>query len=491
MRKGAAVIEGFLAKFTVLKGASRELWITFAVKFLGVIAYKVTVLTLALWLMADFGYGDADAGSLVAGWSILMTVVTLLVGSLTDAIGLRRTFFLGVWLSVAARAVMTFTTIKWLALAAGLFPLAVAEALGTPVLVAAVRKYSTTKQRSISYSLFYTIMNLGFLLAAFLFDHLRQSLGEQGRLTLPLVHCQLTTYRTLFFASLGIQLAILPVIYFIRRDVEVTDEGIRFQPAARGPVGLGFWRVCWQTVRDSARDTAKLFGGLLRQAGFYRLLAFLMLISFLKLIFMQMDYVFPKFGIRELGEGAPVGRLVAINNILIVFLVPLIGALTQRFTAYRMVIVGGLISAASVFIMALPTLWFQPLANGWVGHWIGHGYLRLTGEVHPYYVMITFFVILMSFGEAFYSPRVYEYAAAIAPRGQEASYAALSYIPFLLAKLIVGTVSFRLLARYCPEVGVRNSGVMWLVIGIIAAVAPVGLILLRRFIRVQEAGREG
>jgi dipeptide/tripeptide permease len=141
--------------------------------------------------------------------------------------------------------------------------------------------------------------------------------------------------------------------------------------------------------------------------------------------------------------------------------------------------------------MALPTLWFQPLANGWVGHWIGHGYLRLTGEVHPYYVMITFFVILMSFGEAFYSPRVYEYAAAIAPRGQEASYAALSYIPFLLAKLIVGTVSFRLLARYCPEVGVRNSGVMWLVIGIIAAVAPVGLILLRRFIRVQEAGREG
>jgi MFS family permease len=481
---------GFLGKFTVLGGASRELWITFAVKFLGVMAYKVTVLTLARWLMSDFGYGDADAGSVVAAWSIAMTLVTLLVGSLTDAIGLRRTFFLGVWICVVARAVLAFTTIKWLALLAGLLPLAVGEALGTPVLVAAVRKYSSTKQRSISYSLFYTIMNLGFLVAAFLFDYVRQGLGERGHLTLPLVSCQLTTYRTLFFAALVIEIAILPVIYFIRRGAEVADDGSLTVAEAPKPVGGNLWHAFWRTVSDSATGTLKLFGGLLRQAGFYRLLAFLILISFLKLIFMQMDYVFPTFGIRELGEGARVGRLVAINNILIVFLVPFVGAMTQRFSAYRMVIVGGAISAVSVFIMVLPTIWFQPVADGFVGRWIGHGYLGLAGAVHPYYVMITLFVFLMSFGEAFYSPRVYEYAAAIAPRGQEASYAALSYIPFLLAKLIVGTVSFRLLAKYCPEVGERHSGAMWLIIGLIAAIAPVGLILLRRYIRVHEAGRE-
>ena len=140
--------------------------------------------------------------------------------------------------------------------------------------------------------------------------------------------------------------------------------------------------------------------------------------------------------------------------------------------------------------MALPTAWFQPLADGVLGSWIGHGYLRLTGSVHPYYVMITLFVVLLSVGEAFYSPRVYEYAAAIAPKGQEASYAALSYVPFLLAKLLVGTVSGSLLARYCPEVGERHSGTMWLVVGLIACVAPLGLFALRRVIRVHEAGRE-
>jgi len=104
--------------------------------------------------------------------------------------------------------------------------------------------------------------------------------------------------------------------------------------------------------------------------------------------------------------------------------------------------------------------------------------------------MIALFVVLFSVGEAFYSPRVYEYAAAIAPKGLEASYSALSYVPFLLAKLLTGTFGGILLKRYCPEQGVRHSGTMWLIVALTATVAPVGLIALRGYIRVREAGRE-
>jgi MFS family permease len=480
---------GFLGKFLVLRGASRELWITFAVKFLAVAAYAVANSTLVLWLSSDFGFSDQQALGLVAGWSLSMSVVTLLVGSLTDAIGLRKTFFLGVWICVVARAVMVFTTTPWLALAAGLFPLAIGEALGTPVLVAAVRRYSTTAQRSLSFSVFYAMMNVGFLVAAFVFDWVRQGLGEHGHLTLPLVGTSLTTYRALLLVSWGIELLLLPVLWFLREGAEATDDGLRIAPAPARPPGDTLLRSLARTVRDSVHGTIRLFAGLLRQEGFYRLLAFLVLIAFLKLIFMQMYYVYPKFGIRELGEGAPVGRLWAINSILIIALVPIVGALTQRFSAYRMVIVGGAISAASVFVMALPTAWFQAWADGWPGRWIAHGYLGLEGGVHPYYVMITLFVIGLSIGEAFYSPRVYEYAAAIAPKGQEASYGALSYVPFLLAKLLVGAFSGTLLARYCPEQGERHSGTMWLFVALTASVAPVGLIVLRRHVRVREAGR--
>ena len=129
-----------------------------------------------------------------------------------------------------------------------------------------------------------------------------------------------------------------------------------------------------------------------------------------------MDYVFPKWGIRELGFNAPLGKLSAINAIVIIFLVPMRGALTQKFAAYRMVVIGGAICAAGVFIMALPTEWFQPAAESGVGQWLGHGDLGIRGSIHPYYLMAALYLIVFSIGEAFYSPRVYEYAAAIAPK---------------------------------------------------------------------------
>jgi MFS family permease len=216
---------------------------------------------------------------------------------------------------------------------------------------------------------------------------------------------------------------------------------------------------------------------------------FLLLIGFLKFIFLSMDYVFPKFCLRELGEGAPIGRLSNINYAIIIVLAPVIGALTQQFTAYRMVIFGGIICAASVFIMALPTDWFQNPANSAPVQWLAYHYLGLKGNIHPYYLMIATYIAIFSIGEGFYSPRVYEYAAAIAPKGQEASYGALSYVPFLLGKLLIGCTGW-LLAALCPATGPRNSGRMWLILALAASVAPLGLVGLRRYIRVSEAGRQ-
>src|SRR6059058_3460548 len=316
---------GFIAKFTVLKGAQRELWLTFLIKLFIISAYSITNKTLILWLSSDLGFSDQGAGALVGWvWAPAMTVCTLLAGSFTDALGLRRTFFVGVTVCAVARAVMVFTTIPWLALAGGLFPLVIGEALGTPVLIAATRRYSTVRQRSIAFSIIYMVMNVGYLVAGSIFDYVRHSLGEYGYLNFLGLH--ITTYRTLFLVSLAFEVLLFPTIYFLRRGAEATDEGIRFsaEPVKYGTGSLSD-RI-WLTVRDAAGDTVRLFRRLLGQSDFYRLLAFLLLIGFLKLIFLQMDYVFPKFGIRELGNGAPIGHLSNINYILIIILVPIIGA---------------------------------------------------------------------------------------------------------------------------------------------------------------------
>src|ERR1700722_8267368 len=192
------VLGGFFGKFTVMRGAMRELWLTFLIKILVIAAYGVTNLTLVLWFTSGLGFSDEKALGLVAAWSLMMSIFTVLVGSLTDALGLRRTFFWGVGISICARAVMVLATVKWVALAGGLFPLAIGEALTGPVLVAAVRHYANTKQRSISFSLIYMMMNVGFLLSHFLFDWVRGHFIESGHWIMPVLGLKLTTYQVLF-----------------------------------------------------------------------------------------------------------------------------------------------------------------------------------------------------------------------------------------------------------------------------------------------------
>jgi MFS family permease len=472
-------LSGFISKFTVLKGAQRELWLTFLIKFLLYTAYSITNKTMVLWLSKDLGFSDQASGALVGWfWAPSMTVFTLLAGSLTDAIGLRRTFFLGVGICTIARSVMAVTTTPWLALACGVLPLAVGEALGTPVLLAATRRYSTVQQRSMSFSIIYMIMNIGYVTAGWIFDYIRKL-----DLHINFFGLDPTPHQQLFLVSLAFEVLIFPAIYFLRRDEDSATFSAHAQRAGSFVARLA------ATVQQSAADTLRLFRRLFGQSAFFRILVFFLLIGFLKAIFLQMDYVFPKFGDRELGLHAPVGKLANINAILIILLVPTIGALTQKFAAYRMVIIGGAICAAGVFIMALPTQWFVSSANSAAGQWLGHGYLGLQGSVHPYYIMAALYLAVFSVGEAFYSPRVYEYAAAIAPKGQEASYGALAYLPFLVGKLLVGTSGW-ILATFCPATGPRRSGTMWLIFALAASVAPIGLLVFRRYIRVPEQGRQ-
>lgn len=469
----------FIAKFAVIKGAKRELWLTFVIKLFIYTAYSVTNKTMVLWLSKDLGFSDQGAGAIVGwAWAPAMTVFTLLAGSLTDAIGLRRTFFIGVILCTFARSVMIGTSIPAIALACGVLPLAVGEALGTPVLLAATRVYSTTAQRSMAFSIIYAIMNVGYILAGYIFDYIRRlDLHPSFGGFHPTPHQQL------FMVSLAFELLLFPAIYFLRRDAE--PRAAEKSTTARSGLlsGIG------ETVRRSASQTTALFKRLVGQSGFYRLLLFFLLIGFLKALFLQLDYVFPKFGDRIMGLHAPVGRLTAINGWIVIVLAPIIGALTQRLAAYRMVIIGGTVCTVGVFIMAMPTNWFVPAANSGIGQWLGHDYLGLTGAVHPYYMMSAIYLVIYSIGESIYSPRVYEYAAAIAPPGQEASYGSLAYLPFLVGKLLIGFGGW-MLAAFCPATGPQRPAIMWLIFGASAAVAPIGLLIFRNYIQVREVGRE-
>jgi MFS family permease len=484
----------FLNKFSMMAAAPRELWIVYAAYIMENLAYKVGAASvLSLWLSSDLGFNDVKAGGMIASWSAIMTLTTVLVGSLTDALGIRRTFLLGFTICLVSRTIMALSADRWIALPFGLYPQAVGIALMIPVMAAACKQYTNAAQRSVAFALYYALMNLGYAVGDVIFDRLRgaHGMGEHGLWTLPFLGTELSTYRVLILLSVVFTVPGLILIWaFMRDGVEMTESGVVIN-GQKNNGGQAGEKPPFAGTAETLKKTGRIFAGLWREKAFYRFLLFMTLVVGVRMIFYQLAFTFPKYGIRELGDGAPFAHLSGIlNSVMIVVLVPICGALTQKISAYRMVTVGSFVSATSVFFIALPPAWFQPLADGWLGNFVVHWWLGVAGPVNPLYISIFFFIVLLSLGEALWSPRLYEYAAAIAPKGQEASYMALSMLPFFLGKFLVGGLSGWLLEKFCPATGPRNPEFMWFLIGCMAMVTPVGTLLFRKHLQLQEAGRE-
>ena len=68
-----------------------------------------------------------------------------------------------------------------------------------------------------------------------------------------------------------------------------------------------------------------------------------------------MDATLPKYLLRAYGCDAPVGLVYGINPFMIIFLVPLVGALTTKRAHFDMIHYGSYLSALSPFwIVAFP-----------------------------------------------------------------------------------------------------------------------------------------
>jgi dipeptide/tripeptide permease len=139
---------------------------------------------------------------------------------------------------------------------------------------------------------------------------------------------------------------------------------------------------------------------------------------------------------------------------LILFLAPLGTALTRKKKPLDVLLVGAFISALSPFVLCF-----------------GSGFAFQIGMI-----------LLLTVGEALWSPRSYEYTLSLAPRGRESTFIALAALPFFFAKFLVGPTSGYLLSTYCPEHGVRQPAVLWGIIGVSTILGPLGMWLSRGWI---------
>ena len=145
------------------------------------------------------------------------------------------------------------------------------------------------------------------------------------------------------------------------------------------------------------------------------------------------------------------------NPILIFILTPIIAALTMKKKVYNVMIWGTFIMAAPAFLLAIGSYWWT----------------------------LYLYLIIMTIGEAMWSPRFLQYAAEIAPEGRTGEYMGVAQLPWFLTKVLVPLLySGYMMDRYCPapETGrAANTQPMWLIFGLIAMGSTVLLVLAKNW----------
>jgi hypothetical protein len=219
----------------------------------------------------------------------------------------------------------------------------------------------------------------------------------------------------------------------------------------------------------------------IREPALWRLLVLIALILGVRAVYAYLYLLMPKYWLRTIGPEAAIGVLNTINPIGIVIGLILFIPLANKFNVFTMLIFGAVISSFSLFPMAVP--------------WQVYG--SNIGQSH--YTMAILCMVIVTIGEVVWSPKLYEYTAAIAPKGQEGTYLGLSLIPWFLAKTLVSLFSGHMLARWSPETVVvdgarvplqqamvhnqvgywHSPGAMWLVLGLYALAGCVIAVMLR------------
>lgn len=433
----------------------RELWLTYAAIVLEYVGLYSFMSVLSLWLTSDFHFDDTRASNWFGVFSALLSLFAFLVGAIADVVGTRRTLIFSFGAAMLTRSLMSVSSSPLVALPA-LVAYSFALASGSPVLQTAIQKYSTKRTVAIAFSFFYISLNVGGVLSGQLIDRTKALFvdAQTHKLVLRTVELpfvgatSMSAYRAIIgLGTVTAGLAFLATL-FVREDRNIPVLQAKAEPGAEGA-----------PEKKKSKNPLAVLGEVVADKTFWR---FMLLIGFLvlvKAIFVHMHSTWPKYITRERGEDFDWGALWSLNSILILVFVPIVTAFTRKLPAYTVIVIGSFITAASPFIFALGTSTF----------------FQVTA------------IVVLTIGEALWSPRSYEYNVSIAPPGREATYVSLAVLPYFMAKFLVSMTAGKLLTAYCPPTGERHSGVLWFIVGLMTILGPVGILAFRNVISPKRA----
>jgi dipeptide/tripeptide permease len=446
-------------------GFERPFWIANITEIFERLAYYGAFASLALYLQEQLNFSTEQTGTLTGIFGGMVWFLAIFGGAAADRLGFRRALSVAYLILGGSYFLIGSIGASWLAPVRNAVPLglfvgfilmlpALGISLVKPCVVGTTARASKENVRSIGYSIYYTMVNIGGALGPLFASWAHRHLGVQN------------VYRVV---ALGVFAMFFVVLLFFREPHKAGDA----PPPSIATVAknfcvvLGNYRLVlpvlllalvlrialWVEPAWSVPWWTWLLFLVAAVAGISRFMWFLVIFTGYWIVFWQQYISLPGFIHGYIDARADVEMILVVDGLTVICLTLLMNYLTRKVPAFAAVILGTVITSLSWVILAFrPTLW---------------------GAI--------FSLFFLAIGEIIQAPRYYEYISRLAPPGQQGTYMGFAFVPIGIGSLIGGPFGGYLLHHY-GEVQHQPTMIWWVITGVGLATAA-GLWLYDKFVR--------
>ncbi|MFZ1142108.1 MAG: MFS transporter [Candidatus Sulfotelmatobacter sp.] len=416
----------------VRTGFERPFWIANITEIFERLAYYGAFASLALYLQEQLNFSAEETGTLAGIFGGMVWFLAIFGGAAADRLGFRRALSVAYLILGASYFLIGSIGASWLAPVRNAVPLGlfvgfilILPALGIslvkPCVVGTTARVSKENVRSIGYSIYYTMVNIGGAAGPFFASWAHRHLGVEN------------VYRVVALGVFAMFFVVLLFFHEPRKAGDAPPPSIA-TVARNFCVVLGNYRLVlplllvalllrialWMRPAWGVPWWIWLGFLVIMLAGISRFMWFLVIFTGYWIVFWQQYISLPGFIHGYINPHADVEMILVVDGLTVICLTLAVNFLTRKIPAFAAVILGTVITSLSWLILALqPTIW---------------------GAV--------FSLFFLALGEIIQAPRYYEYISRLAPPGQQGTYMGFAFVPIGIGSLIGGPLGGFLLHHF-------------------------------------------
>ena len=304
-------------------GFERPFWVANITELFERLSYYAAFASLARYLHETLRFPVEQAGSLTGLFGGLVWFLAAFGGTLSDRMGFRRSLSLAYLILSCSYFLLGSLGAPWLAPVRSLMPLAVlvtivlmlpalGVALVKPCVVGTTARTSREDVRSIGYSIYYTLVNIG---------------GAAGPYVASWVHQHLSVENVFRAAALSVFLMFFAVLLLFKEPRRAGEV----QTTSLGHAARNFWTVISNP----------------------RFMLFLLIFSGYWIVYWQEFIILPLYVHDYINPGTDTELLLVTGPLTVISLQMVVSFLTRKIPAFRAITLGTLISALAWLVLVV------------------------------------------------------------------------------------------------------------------------------------------